>query len=299
MMTGWENLKRKQNGIRLFLAVSVVVSIVILYLFFKGAKSMGNPMLIFFGIFLCIVPWVLFYQKRKLYRNEYKEFVVNRAAQGMFDNYLYSPKAGFDSGEIRATGIMMLGNRYHSEDMVEGVYKGVNFRRADMYIAQHVQSGKSSYTIVYLRGSWLTFTYNKRFISDLQIRTKGFRYAFKKTSRLFTREADRRHSFETENVAFNNEFECTCQEDTEAFYLLTPHVMQMLMLLKCEFGCEFMVGFVNNQLHFALNSGKNHMEPPTIKSINPDYEIEVTRRELKVITNIVDSLAIDRKLFVE
>lgn len=299
MYVAWEEVEKTQNSVRLFALINIILTVVAILYGFVSIGKLNNP----FVMVLALVPvgilWWIFTTKLKAYKAMYKSVVVDRAAQGMFDRYVYSPEAGFSQEEIRATGIMSMGNRYDSEDMLEGSYKGVTFRRADIYIAQHHSNGKSSYTVVYLRGTWLTFTYNKMFLSDLQIRTKGFRYSDKKTSRIFTRESERRHSFETESVEFNDAFECTCQNDSEAFYLLTPRVMQMLLLLKDEFGYDFMVGFVQNRLHFAINSGKNNMEPPVFSGTSLGAEVETVRRELKIITNIVDSLAIDRDIFKE
>ena len=299
MRTDWEKIEQLQDGVRFLAIVGIILSAGALFFGFIGLANTQAPWILLGGLVIAGIFWWRFYRRLKAYKESYKGYVVHKAAEGMFDRYEYYPQHGFQSEEIRATGIMAMGNRYNSEDMIEGVYKGVDFRRADMYIAQHVQSGKSSYTIEYLRGEWLTFTYNKNFVSDLQIRTKGFRYANTKTSRLFTSADVRRHEFETESTEFNKAFECTCQDDTEAFYLLTPRVMEMLLLLRDEFRCDFMVGFVHNRLHFAINSGKNNMEPPVFRSTSFEYEMEMVRRELKIITNIVDSLAIDRKLFVE
>ena len=298
MYTTWEEVERKQNSIRLFAIISIVLTVVGVIYGFVSLSSEG-PFFMVIAMIPAGIIWFVFYRKLKTYKEMYKSVVVNRAAEGMFDRYVYSPEVGFDREEIRATGLMSMGNRYNSEDMIEGSYKGVTFRRADMYIAQVQSTGKSTYTIVYMRGTWLTFTYNKKFVSDLQIRTKGFRYSNSKTSRIFTRANERRHEFETENMEFNRAFECTCQDDAEAFYLLTPRVMQMLLLLKDEFRCDFMVGFVQNRLHFAINSGKNNMEPPVFSGTSQGAEVETVRRELKIITNIVDSLAIDRDIFKE
>lgn len=300
MNVSWDELQKMQNGVRLLGIVSGIVTFVGILFTIAAFRTPPTGLLVLAGATMAaVIGWVTFARRQKEFRSAYKQLVINNAAAGMFDRYLYSPEAGISRDEIAATGIMSLGNRYSSEDMVEGVYKGVSFRRADMYIADHRSNGKSSYTVVYLRGSWLTFQYNKKFLADLQVCTKDFGYERAKTSRLFNSKEERRHKFETESIEFNRAFDCNCQQDAEAFYLLTPRVMQMLLLLKDEFDCPFMVGFVNNQLHFALNSGKNNMEPSVFGELNYTAEIEKNRRELKIITNIVDSLAIDRQIFTE
>lgn len=298
MRTNWGEVEQKQNSVRLYALVAIVLTFGGLFFGVYAAYSI-NPFLLLAAMIPAGLVWWLFYKQLKGYKESYKETVVKSAAEGMFDRYHYIPDMGFQSSEIKETGLMSLGNIYKSEDTVAGTYKGVDFRRADMYIAQYVSTGKGGYTIVYLLGTWLSFAYNKKFVTDLQIMTKGFHYSNKKKGRFFTRADERRHSFETENMEFNQSFECNCQLDSEAFYLLTPRVMEMLLLLKSEFGCDFMVGFVKNRLHFAINSGKNHMEPPVFGDLSMEREVEKVRRELRLITVIVDTLDLDRKVFVE
>ena len=174
-MFGWSDVQTRQNTVRLLVILAVILSILgfICGMAF-AVKSSG------FMFVVCLIPagilWWRFYVNLKSYKEMYKELVVKKAAEGMFDNFQYSPKVGFDREEIRETGIMNMGNRYNSEDMVDGSYKGVTFRRADMYIAEHHQSGKNSYTIVFLRGTWLSFTYNKRFLTDVQIMSNDFHH---------------------------------------------------------------------------------------------------------------------------
>ena len=297
MITTWEEVEVKQNSVRLFAIINTVISIGAVFYEIYCLVCLSNLAAVVILPIAVAILWWIFSGRLKDYAKSYKSAVVDRAAQGLFDSYRYEPEKGYDKDEITETGLMSMGNIYKSEDMLEGSYKGVDFRRADAYIAQLYSTGKSSYVIVFLQGTWLTFTYNKEFSSDLQIRTNRFNFANTKTGRLFNSEDERRHTFETENMEFNKVFRCTCQNDSEAFYLLTPQMMQMLLQLHDEFGCEFMLGFVRNRLHFAINSGKNNMEPPVFSSTSLEYETEKVRKELKIITNIVDTLAIDRQIF--
>ncbi|MBO4280655.1 MAG: DUF3137 domain-containing protein [Lachnospiraceae bacterium] len=295
--TGWEELQREQNGIRILALCTGGFILFGFILFFWQAMSFRMPL---FGVLFIIMGFVfgiLVWKRYTGFKSLYKTLVVNKAAEGLFDRYIYDPNAGFSSDEIRATGIMAMGNRYKSEDTVEGIYKGVTFRRADIYIAQHTSNGKSSHTTIYIQGTWIEFDYNKSFNTDLQILSKDFSFSNKKSSRLFTRAAERRHAFQTESEEFNRLFTCTCQDENEAFYLLTPRLMQMLQLLKTEIGRPFMLGFVNNRLHFVISSHADHMEPSVFGSLDFKVEVEQVRRELMIIRNVIDSLAMDRRLF--
>lgn len=238
-----------------------------------------------------IIFSLLFMNRRRVYADAYKKFVIDQAAKDLFDNYTYYPKAGYDVEYIRNTGIMSMGNTFKSEDLVEGAYKGVSFRRADVYIAV-----KSKNTNVLLRGTWCVFAYNKGFTTDIQIFSNDFRNEVKKSS-IFTSKDVRRHKVQSEDVDFNSQFTCTCQNDNEAFYILTPHMMQMLKELKKELRCPIMLGFKNDSMHFVIQSGKDNMEPPIYGKLNLYDEIVKNRMELTGIRRIVDVLAIDREIY--
>lgn len=293
----WQDVQREQNGLRITGALAILSFIIGIFAMFYSVMHFHGS---FIGMWLFVVAFIfmiLFVRRVGHFRSMYKSIVVAKAAENLFDRYEYFPKNGFSYEEIRASGIMAMGNRYKSEDTIEGSYKNVSFRRADMYIAQHTSNGKSSHTTVYLRGTWMTFSYNKTFQSDLQILSKDFSFSNTHTSRLFTRAADRRHTFVTEDMAFNEAFTCTCQDESEAFYLLTPRIMQMLLLLRTEIGKPFMLGFVDNRLHFVISSHEDHMEPSVFGKCDLNVEVEKVRRELMVIRNVIDSLAMDRQLF--
>lgn len=293
----WQDVQREQNGLRITGALAILSFIIGIFAMFYSVMHFHGS---FIGMWLFVVAFIfmiLFVRRVGHFRSMYKSIVVAKAAENLFDRYEYFPKNGFSYEEIRASGIMAMGNRYKSEDTIEGIYKNVPFRRADMYIAQHTSNGKSSHTTVYLRGTWMTFSYNKTFQSDLQILSKDFSFSNTHTSRLFTRAVDRRHTFVTEDMAFNEAFTCTCQDESEAFYLLTPRIMQMLLLLRTEIGKPFMLGFVDNRLHFVISSHEDHMEPSVFGKCDLNVEVEKVRRELMVIRNVIDSLAMDRQLF--
>ena len=293
----WQDVQREQNGLRITGALAILSFIIGIFAMFYSVMHFHGS---FVGMWLFVVAFIfmiLFVRRVGHFRSMYKSIVVAKAAENLFDRYEYFPKNGFSYEEIRASGIMAMGNRYKSEDTIEGSYKNVPFRRADMYIAQHTSNGKSSHTTVYLRGTWMTFSYNKTFQSDLQVLSKDFSFSNTHTSRLFTRAADRRHTFVTEDMTFNEAFTCTCQDESEAFYLLTPRIMQMLLLLRTEIGKPFMLGFVDNRLHFVISSHEDHMEPSVFGKCDLNVEVEKVRRELMVIRNVIDSLAMDRQLF--
>ena len=222
----------------------------------------------------------------------YKKIVVDEAAEGLFDEYSYQAAEGFPRSEIKETGLIKMKGKYASEDLVEGSCKNVTFRRADVALESRLTSS------FHFRGSWSVFAFNKDFSSDLQIVTKDFRVADTNANSADGIEFGTRHRIETENEKFNKAFTCYCQNDSEAFYLLTPRLMEALLEADLLLGYPLMVGFVGNKLHFVIHSDRNYLEPPTDGgSLHLREEIEKVRCELKAVRFVIDALSIDQEIF--
>ena len=262
--------------------------------------NLGVGMLVFVGM-LVLAFFILLItssKAKKEYRAYYKGHYIDAMIKSVIPSVQYLPDQGYPSAMISNTGLVLMGNIYHSEDLITGIYNNVEFRRADVLIQDETtdSDGQTS-TTTYFRGRWMIFESNKYFEADLQIIQKGFGYAQKRTG-IFTRKVNRRHPIETEDMTFNKEFKCLCQNDQEAFYLLTPILMQGLMKLAAESDGKIMVGFVNNLIHVAIKSNKDSLEPPVFHSVS-DKDIREIQREIHAVTSFVEGMRIDNKIFMQ
>lgn len=265
----------------------------------------GGLPLVFIGLgllyvvcFLAGIVLLVFVRSKREgdYKEYFKDTFVRSLLQNMIPGSDYEPKNGFPREFIRGTGLMLMGSIYNSEDYIKGTYNGVAFERADVVIEdESTDSDGNTTTTTYLRGRWMVFESNKDFSADLQIVQKGFGYANRRKS-IFVKKVDRRHEFQTEDEEFNKQFQCLCQNESEAFYLLTPGIMQGLMKLAAEADGKIMVGFVDNRLHVVVNSRKDSLEPPIFRAFS-EKDFEEVKREFYAITSFVETVNLDRKIF--
>ena len=253
------------------------------------------------GIGICVIGLILLIitaaTLNKDYRQKYKQTLVNRVASEYFDEYTYDPVKGFARDYLRKLNIMMFGSDYKSEDQLKAVYDGVRFTRADVYIADTTTDAEgNSSTIVYFRGQWIEFEPNKDFNSDLQIIQKGFSYTNKQKG-LFVKKADKRHVIETEDTEFNKRFQCLCQDDSEAFYLLTPSLMQSLMQLTEVLPYKIMIGYIDKSIHVLVDTHRDSMEPSGPKGGSFDRQIADIRQDMDVIVSVINGLKINTDLY--
>ena len=285
------NKIKRRDRISIFVAFIGVVVTILLF---------GTPFFLI-GLAICvgalIAMLVTSAKLGKRYRELYKTTLVDRVAREFFSSYEYLPAVGFQKNYLRSLGIMSFGSDYNSEDTIKGVYNNVSFTRADVYIADTTTDSEgNSSTTVYFRGQWLEINPNKSFQTDLQIIQKGFGYTNRKKG-IFTRKEERRHVLETEDVEFNKRFQCLCQNDSEAFYLLTPTLMQAIMRLSEVLPYKMMIAYVNNSLHVLVDTHRDSMEPSKPKNGNFDRQIADLRQDMEIIVNIITGLLVDRDLY--
>lgn len=293
-----ENLRKR---VAWFTTIIIAVSaIVTLYLIVKFLAVPG-PMFILAILIGAGVGFLLSYvtgNSKMLheFQDRFKILFVKEPFQAVFNDVVYDRKLGFPKEKIKATKMMTMGNRYYTNDYISGYYKDVRFERADVKIQQHTSNGKTSTTITYFNGRWMIFEFNKEFTFDLQIVGKGFSYSRKNKS-IFIGSEDRRHKLELEDMHFNELFTVYAQDDHEAYYILTPAFMAVLKNMYGRIGGNFMLGFVRNQLHVAINTRRDSMEPSLFSSIESYKVKQDVQREINAIINIIDGLDLDRDIY--
>ena len=104
--------------------------------------------------------------------------------------------------------------------------------------------------------------------------------------------------FEVESIDFNKKFKIYAEDGFEMFYLLDPSFILKIEKVSAEYDKKMIFCFVDNKLYVGINEGKDSFEPPRpSKPIDEQLEIEKVSHDIKVITDFVDELSLDRKIF--
>ncbi len=293
-----EKLREKTlKHMLVLIAASAAIALAVVSLMAPYIMHMAFFLFIFIGVgsFFILSYTTGYNKKAREYKVNYKKIFVEVPFQRAFGPVFCDFDRGISKDSIDRTDMMMLGNRYYTNDYIRGSYKEVGFERADIKIQHHTSNGKHSHTVTYFNGRWLILEFNKNFHFDLQIIGKGFSYS-QKNSSFFTSSKNRRRKVEMEDVRFNELFNVYAQDDHEAFYILTPQFMDTLKGMYNTMDGDFMLGFVDNKLHVAINTKKDAMEPSLFKSVTAADSGEV-QREIHVIINLIDKLNLDRDLY--
>lgn len=299
--------------LRRYIAVAAIVSIPV-YLLIVGyalLKKQVDPAILMTDFSLSLVflfavyliPYIMFAgffiyfrTKKELaaYKSAYKAYFVASTLARYFENLSYSHDSGMPEHILAATNMISTKDRYTSNDLTIGTYKGNRFVQADIKIEEeHEDSdGGSTYTTVF-KGRWMVFEFPKQFNFHLLVRGHhcGRIVSLKRTSRKFEK-------IETESITFNKMFKIYAEDGFETFYLLQPDFIQDLEDLGTEVKGRLILCFADNKLHIGINNGSDSFEPPRpSKPIDEAAEFAKVEKEIKLITDFVDRLELSPKLF--
>ena len=248
-----------------------------------------------------VASLILSGKANKQFAAAFKQSVVLDSLSAVFTDLTFEPALGISREEIRETEMMQTGDRFSSNDLISGQYNGVSFRQSDVHIENEStdSEGHTSYTTIF-RGRWMVFDFNKTFVSDLQVVGRHFGANKRKGNGffgLFASKEKKMEKIELENEAFNKQFTVYAHDTTEAFYLLTPHMMEAMLRLREGIGSPIMLLFFRGQLHVAVNNGKDAFEPSLFRAYDPAREAEAVLADTRVITSFVDEMRLDNDMF--
>ena len=285
------NQMRKSLKVKTILLIWVPMAVALLCF-----GLLDQPVIGVIAVITTIVSTLLLRRSRAMFDKEFKDMFVLSTFEEVFDNVNYQPFDGLDRSIIRDTKMMYMGNRYSSNDYLEATYKGIPFKQADVHIEEETRDrdGHSRYVTLF-KGRWMIFDFNKTFKANVQVVEKGFHNA--KRTTIFGKEGEKYQKVEMEDVAFNKEFKVFAQNAHDAFYILTPAMMDRIRQVTGSSRGRIMFCFIDNALHVAIYDNKDSFEANIMKDIDFNAVKEDVLSDVRVITKFVDDLNLDTKLF--
>lgn len=218
----------------------------------------------------------------KRFVSQYKNFVVRRVLDRYLQSYEYHRRRGFLRNEVFATQLIAMGNQYHSEDYIKGFYKGIAFEMADVVVKDRKRVGRHTQTIDIFKGQWIKVKVKSKAPSPLLIFDKSMKPSFKRD---FHQKVLR--EIQTESVAFNNTYRVFSLRDVDAFYILTPKVIERLNQLETDRVSMYQSG---HTVCVALRSNRDILAPRLFSFSNVSEEIYRFEREMEAIVAVINTL---------
>jgi hypothetical protein len=259
---------------------------------------MGISAILFFVATIAAVILIFLFRKEATaYQEAFKNYFVEQNLKRIFTDVKYNHAEGMPCEVLKSTGMIRTGDVYHSNDLVHAKYKDVQFSQADVHIQErYTDSDGNTQYVTLFKGRWMVFEFPRPFTFRLQVVQKWFNAAKKaKKDRELKRKIKR---IETESITFNKKFKVYAEDDFEAYYILDPSFINQIENLSEATRGKLMLCFIDNKLHVAIFDNKDAFEAPSVfKTIDEKAETEKINHEIKTITDYVDFLKLDRKLF--
>lgn len=297
-----EDLKalREKSLVRRFVCrVLLLLFTILTGLVFYGAVENEEEIYVYLflltiSVMLGTVIWMT--HTREKYTEKVKTYIVETAAEGMFDSFRYQPRSGFFLDDLHKARMMLM-KELRSDDLMTGEYNDISFRRADVF----VPSSTLGMELVQddFNGSWTVFKFPKEFSHDLQVTSWDLRPHSRVGRGFFTPHYRERHLFKTGDEAFDEVFICSAQDEAEAMTLLTPTVRKRMVRIYWDSRLPMIFGWKDNELHFIT---KNAIAPSGIKlSPEPDLDsmVKETKKSLFSIRRVIEELIMSRSIFSE
>ena len=272
------SMQIKKTIAQVTLAVAVIVLVF-------GVVS-GYVLIVFPMMFLLICASIyLSFLKKKLKR-DFAAPMMRQALSEVFTRVEYDPLHFLpaDFLELSAMEFPFDIDRVEGSDYIHAEYKGLDLKLSDIRLIDRRNSGKNSRNVTVFEGLWMVCDFHKEITCDLLLQEKsGFSIRFIDRLRL-------NHALiETENAAFNDKFLISASIEHDAFYLLTPQMMERILQMDSRGGGVSYMRFTRaGKVHIAINSGKNFFE--LTNSWDPDRIMANFQNEIRYITDLIDIL---------
>lgn len=227
------------------------------------------------------------YNKLKL---EFKNDFLSKMIEDIFDNGIYEAKQGLDKNIVYKANLLRVADRYSAEDYISGSVDGVNFCSSDIKLEEKhtevTKDGTRTYYITYFLGRFFMFDFNKQFKGDVITTEASLPTFFSKYKRI-----------ELESIEYNKKFKTYTMSELEAFYVLTPQLMEAILKLEKSNPGAISFAFMGTKLYIAINNNRDTFELKLFKKIDEE-ELASMRRDLYTIIDIVKELRLNDKIFM-
>lgn len=288
------NLESKRKAITKKLLISLGVFIGTLLLgFIISLISHKEQIIIFGGLIGVIVAIGIIADSINKYKKEFKTNLMPLIISRTGLNLKYDYKDGVGINTAMNSKLFKKPDRYHSEDLLYGTIDDVQFMCSDVHMEEKrvVRDSKGRTHVEYItffRGRWFVYEFNKEFNGIIQVREDGFLQGHPWGLKV--------EKIQLEDVEFNKKFKTLATNQHDAFYVLTPTLMENIKKLEKRFPGKIYLSFIGNQVHIAIYDSKDSFEPPIFSPIN-DAFIDNIVADILITQEIINELKLNRKIF--
>lgn len=272
--------------------VLIVAFVLSVFLIGPGMFLRGSSMffLILFLFLLTAVSSII-YNKRN---NELKQFISEHITlnllKSVFDIEVFDYKRYIPEERIKSIGLLRSWNRCDGNNYVKGRYKGYSVEFSyvlleDVSTTTDADGHTQENVTKIFEGPMLFLSHERTLRAPLILRERQF---------LLNRGGS---NIQTENLAFNKQFQIKCEDGHTAFLLLTPHFMEFITAMDEQAHGTTYLYFDSGVVHIAVHNNSKLFTA----SANDARDINLLRskqnKDISYLTDILDEIMRNEYLF--
>lgn len=255
-LMGLEKLRMKSQILDALFIVTIIALIILGFVLlmplvdaFGEAGFYGYVIL---AVIILIGFWLAKSPVNESYRRAFKEEVVVKGLESVLSNMDFRIEEKLEEALVKESALFSHYDIYNGNDYLSAEYNGRHFIQSDIHLQEEREEtyrdkdGNLKIRIVYVtifRGRLMVFDYDA--ISDEPVAVYD-RHGGKMKSN---------ETIQTELDAFNRKFYIIAPNPTAALRILTPPVLEGIILASGKLGYPLYLSFINDKLYVALANG--------------------------------------------
>ena len=235
-----------------FFILSVIVAAGNVLILMSGSHNYGILAAIVFVGFLVFAPvaWS-WYRSSKRTKELYDNTIVVKAVEESIPGAKCDPNGHIDTVKLYASGVVPAFSKADGNYLVSYNKNGKMCYFSNISLSESVyNSNKDAYVYENLfTGQAYVLSFKSNLQGNVRVFSKKYRGA-----QYYKGNKKTDHRIHMENSRFDDVFEVYATNEYEAFYVLTPYVMEQLLLIYNQYG-GFGMAVVGDQIAIALNTG--------------------------------------------
>lgn len=286
--------------------VILIIFLILGVLLFAAPEDFS--LLVLLGLGGCVVAWIIClfcYFGGGKEKRAFKEIVVPQIIKFFDPSLEFHPDRMVPSKLYDLSGLFAQEwDDYDGEDFVSGFYKGVEVMFSELKTEYETESTddegnttRTTHTI--FDGVFFVADFHKDFKYRTYVLPDVAEKYFGKLLGGFFQKCNVFQSgklIKLENVEFEKEFAVYADDPVEARYILSPLLMERLLVLRKCFACPLQIAFVDSCMFIAISTKEDFFELSSLKNFDITVA-EHCKNELEMFLKIVEELNLDRRIW--
>ena len=282
-----KKLTRQRGAATFFKFMTYASGIAAIVVFFVGQ--------IFIFIACIVLACVFGYQLAKhseALKQTLGSNVINDVLNEIFETVEYNPFGRISSVSSAGMVFPFRYDKLRGSDYIKATYRGLNIELSDVELIHteekdDADGDTNSIEETVFKGQWLICNFGKELSGEVHISGKSKKLL----------GGSIKGNVKMENEQFNKQFFVNAQDPQEAYYILTPHMMEYILSMSEKSGGTVYMSFLRDgKLHVAVQTGRDFFELGS-DNVNIESLRNKFLGELHWFTDIIDELKLADTLY--